>query len=330
MVSIPEAKASNARITEDTAPHTAVFTGATDGIGKATLTRLISTKTSVRVYVIGRNGEKHRVFLDRLRESNKQAHIIWLEGQLSLLAEVKRLCDEIRAWETYIDTLFMSAGFITSGERVETSEGNGISQSLTYYGRMLMITQLLPLLNTSANSPRIVSILAAGNETSSIYLDDLDLKQPGHFGLVSLSRSTATYTTLSMSRLAKENPRVAFIHHYPGGVDTGAFKKAWGDRWFWPLFSPVLSTFATSPEDAAEKILYLATSAKYGGKGVPLPAGQTPGLTMAKTKQLGSLFLINDKLKDMHQEKVMMQLKAMDAGDIVWRKMVETIGPYSE
>lgn len=191
------------------------------------------------------------------------------------------------------------------------------------------MTQLLPLLNASPNSPRIVSVLAAGNETSSIYLDDLDLKKPDHFGLSSLSKSASTYTTLSMSRLAKENPRVIFIHHYPGGVDTGLFKKAWGDKWYWLLFSSMLSTFGTSPEDAAEKVLYMITSAKYGGKGVPLAAGQSPGLTMEKTKQAGSLFLINDKLKELDQEKVMMQLKAKDAGEIVWRKLVETIGPYS-
>jgi hypothetical protein len=194
---------------------------------------------------------------------------------------------------------------------------------------MLMMAQILPLLNASPNSPRIVSVLAAGNETSSIYLDDLDLKKSGHFGLSSLSKSASTYTTLSMSRLAKENPRVIFIHHYPDDVDTGLFKKAWGDKWHWPLFSPMLFTFGTSPEDAAEKVLCMITSAKYGGKRVPLAAGQSPGLTMAKTKQAGSLFLVNDKLKELDQEKVMMQLRAKDAGDIVWRKLVKTIGPYS-
>lgn len=120
MVSISEIKASNIRLTKDTAPHTAVLTGATDGIGKATLIRLISTKLPVKVYVIGRNGDRHRAFLDRLRETNKQANIIWLEGQLSLLADARRLCDEIKARETYIDTLYMSAGFISSGERIGT------------------------------------------------------------------------------------------------------------------------------------------------------------------------------------------------------------------
>ncbi len=117
MVPISAVKASNARISKDTAPHTAVFTGGTDGIGKATLIRLVSTKLPIRVYVIGRNSDKHKPLLDQLRKSNDNADIIWLEGQISLLAEVKRLCDEIRARETCIDLLFMSAGFIRSGGR---------------------------------------------------------------------------------------------------------------------------------------------------------------------------------------------------------------------
>ncbi|KAL2823441.1 NAD(P)-binding protein [Aspergillus cavernicola] len=299
MVSISEVRASNARITQETVPHTAVFTGATDGIGKATLTRLLSAKLPVRVYLIGRNGDKQKAYLDTLRQSNKQAQIIWLEGQLSLLAETRRLCDEIKTRETCLDALYMSAGFISSGERIETSEGNGLSQSLTYYSRIMMMTQLLPLLNASPNNPRIISILNAGNESSSIYLDDFDLKQPGHFGLATLAKSLSTYTTLSMSRLASENPRVVFVHHYPGGVNTDLFKKVWGGKWYWPLFSPALSMLATSPQDAAEKVLYLITSAKYGGRGVSLAVGQSPGLTMAKTKTAGSLFAINDKMKEL-------------------------------
>jgi hypothetical protein len=82
-------------------------------------------------------------------------------------------------------------------------------------------------------------------------------------------------------------------------------------------------------EDAAEKILYLITSAKYGGKGVPLVAGQSPALTMASTKQADALYAINDKVKELQQQKVMAQLKAMNAGDIIWRKTLHVLGPYS-
>ena len=120
MVSVSEVKASSARIFKDTAPKTAVFTGATDGIGKATLTRLVATKLAIRVYVIGRNGTTHKPFLDELQKSNDQADIIWLEGQISLLSEMKRLCDIIKVRETSIDILLMSAGFISPGERLGT------------------------------------------------------------------------------------------------------------------------------------------------------------------------------------------------------------------
>lgn len=118
MVSISEAKASNSRLSENTAPQTAVFIGGTDGIGKATLTRLVATKLPIKVYVIGRNGEKQKLFLDELRKSNDKADIVWLEGQISLLADTKRLCDIIKGRETSIDILYMSPGFITKGERL--------------------------------------------------------------------------------------------------------------------------------------------------------------------------------------------------------------------
>jgi hypothetical protein len=192
---------------------------------------------------------------------------------------------------------------------------------------MSIITQLLPLLNASSNSPRIVSVLAPGNESATIDLEDIDIKKPGRFGLVTLSRSSATYTTLSMSRLAKENPRVMMFHHYPGGVSTDIFKKTFGDRWFWFLMSPALAMAATSPEDAAEKIVYLLTSAKYGGKGVSLSPKERPALNMSKTKQ-GSLFLINDKVEEIYQEKVMEALNKRDAGNIIWQKTLETLKPY--
>lgn len=120
MVSISEVKASNSRISESTIPRTIVFTGATDGIGKAALVRLVSTKLPLKAYVIGRNGAKRKPFLDELRKTNDKANIIWLEGQISLIADTKRLCDIIKENETSIDALYTSPGAFPSGERIGT------------------------------------------------------------------------------------------------------------------------------------------------------------------------------------------------------------------
>ncbi|CAI6094551.1 unnamed protein product [Clonostachys chloroleuca] len=328
-VSISEVKASNRRISQDTAPQTAVFTGATDGIGKASLARLVSTKLPIRIYVIGRNGEKHKPFLDQLRASNGKADIIWLEGQVSLLADTKRLCETIKEREKSLDILYTSPGFLTRGERTETSEGLPATLALSFYNRLSMMIQLLPLLNASTNNPRVVNVLAAGTESSSLPLDDLELKKPGNFSLMNSSRTSVVSTTLSMLRLAKENPHVIFLHHYPGGVNTGLFEKAFGDKWFFGAAGLILSLAATTPEDAGEKVVYLMTSAKYGGQGVPLGAKLKPGLTMNKTRQGGSLFLVNDKLHELQQEKVMAELDRLKAGEIIWGKLQERMAQFS-
>lgn len=87
-------KASNASITETTAPKVAVFVGATAGIAKAALTLLVSKQTPIKVYVAGRDGKRHEPYLQELRALNPQASLVWLEGKVSLLSEIRRLCDE--------------------------------------------------------------------------------------------------------------------------------------------------------------------------------------------------------------------------------------------
>jgi NADP-dependent 3-hydroxy acid dehydrogenase YdfG len=111
-ISLQEIKASNAKITASTSPQVAVFVGATAGIGKATLIRLIAQKTPLKVYLVGRNAAKQQAFIKDLRASNEQAEIIFVEAQVSLMSEVRRVCDEIKAKEMNIDLLFLSAGFV--------------------------------------------------------------------------------------------------------------------------------------------------------------------------------------------------------------------------
>jgi NAD(P)-dependent dehydrogenase (short-subunit alcohol dehydrogenase family) len=116
-VTISEVKASNSSITSETAPRTAVFIGATAGIGKATLTRLVAQHTAIKVYLVGRNAAKHQAFVDQLRESNSEANIIFLEGEVSLMAEVQRICNEIKAKDSSIDAVFLSTGYIPHSGR---------------------------------------------------------------------------------------------------------------------------------------------------------------------------------------------------------------------
>jgi NADP-dependent 3-hydroxy acid dehydrogenase YdfG len=81
------------------------------------VTALVSQNIPLKIYILGRNEASHREFLQHLQQSNSQAEIVWLEGQVTLLAEVKRLCIEIKSREVSIDLLFLSAGFLPFAAR---------------------------------------------------------------------------------------------------------------------------------------------------------------------------------------------------------------------
>jgi hypothetical protein len=139
---------------------------------------------------------------------------------------------------------------------------------------MRFIYNLLPLLS-KASSPRILSILAAGRETK-IVTSDLELSSPENYSLANATNHTATMTTLAMDKLSKENPKVTFIHKYPGVVKTGLLGKMFDD-WKGPwkilgllaqkVLLPVMGLFQVSAEEAGERGLYAATSQKYSGGG---------------------------------------------------------------
>lgn len=167
--------------------------------------------------------------------------------------------------------------------RQETSEGLDTPFAVTYYSRLRFTYNLLPLLSNSA-SPRVVTVLAGGQE-GPINLDDLELVH--NYSLANDANHTATMTSLSFDILSAANPKVSFVHVFPGLVKTpllkktfGGFKGAWailGTLGTW-IALPILSLFSLSVEEAGERGLFVATSARYGApaaesKGVEAPAG---------------------------------------------------------
>lgn len=112
MPTLTRVRASNARLKTSNLPRTVVFVGATDGIGKAALTELVSLGCPLKIYVVGRNAAIHEPQMTHLRALNSMVEIIYLEGQCSLMTESKRLANEIATREQEIDALFLSAGFV--------------------------------------------------------------------------------------------------------------------------------------------------------------------------------------------------------------------------
>ena len=331
MVSYKEIRASNALINDATAPRVAVFAGGTSGIGKLTVKALVATGASVRIYLIGRKSSEERtqVFIQELHAINPKAEIIWVEGEISLLAETKRVCEVIKSKESRIDLLFLTTGYAPFGARSETAEGIEITQSLVYYSRILFIQHLLPLLS-AAEAPKVVSVQGGGMERTNVDLDDMDLKKPGNFGVVKTHVQYVAMISTTMEKLATDNPAVTFIHSCPGWVNTGNVNRGLDANstiksWLvWLILEPLIGLFSFSDEESGQRYLFQSTSAAFGGHGVPWNG--KAGIN-SQSKVADGLFLVTSKCDCTPNAKVMPLLRE-NAQEKVWDHTQEVLRPY--
>jgi NAD(P)-dependent dehydrogenase (short-subunit alcohol dehydrogenase family) len=119
MVNIARIRQCNAQIDDSSAPHVAVFVGGTSGIGKITLAEIVGLGSQLKAYVVGRKETEaaFRPFLDELRAKNPKADLVWVEGQASLLSDVRRICADIKSREQKVDFLCLTAGYPPFGGR---------------------------------------------------------------------------------------------------------------------------------------------------------------------------------------------------------------------
>src|SRR5580704_1841926 len=98
---------------------TIVITGATSGIGEVAAIHL--AEQGGRIVFVARDEARGQATLEKLRRANGATEHVMHLGDLSLVAEQKRLAAEIAA-EPRIDMLINNAGALFN-KRTQTSEG---------------------------------------------------------------------------------------------------------------------------------------------------------------------------------------------------------------
>lgn len=120
MVSMKEVRLSNDAFKNGPAGLTALFVGATSGIGASAVKQFALHVKAPTVYLVGRSQAKAAPLLDELKSLNPQASFIFIEAEVSLLKEVDKVCDEILAKEQKLDLLWVSQGLLSfSGQQSE-------------------------------------------------------------------------------------------------------------------------------------------------------------------------------------------------------------------
>lgn len=284
MVALEQIRSSNSHIATALGPGlVAVFAGATSGIGEASLKQFAKHAVRPKVYFLGRSKESGERLSAELKKLNPEGQYVYISVDVSLLRSVDDVCREIKAKESAINLLFLSTGTMISGK--DTKEGLYYPTAVSYLARFRFIVNLLPLLQKATSLRRVVSVLA-GTREGAVDTDDFQARHlhplsPRGIGHLS------SLTTLSLEAVARTAPSVSFVHTFPGFVKTnigndveglgyaimrGVFKAVY------PLIGPL---FATPVDEAGERHLFFATSARFpsarsgdgGGTGVPLADG---------------------------------------------------------
>ncbi|KAI9736331.1 MAG: hypothetical protein M1834_001217 [Cirrosporium novae-zelandiae] len=277
MVQIDTVRASNAKIHSSPIGQepTAVFVGATSGIGMTTVEQFAQYTNKPTAYLVGRNETSASKLQDRLRKLNPQGTYRFVKADVSLLQNVDRVCDEIKQQTKRLDLLVVSIGYLTFSGRTENANGLDNLLAVRYYMRMRFIVNLLPLL-TLSSSPRVISVCAAGREQALIE-PDLELREK--YSLINAANQPTTMTSLFMEELSRRYPTISFIHTYPGVVKTNILQAGFSApvafvmRW---IVIPLLTPITIPIKDAGERHLFVATSARYPPAKTTTSAGVPP------------------------------------------------------
>jgi hypothetical protein len=154
---------------------------------------------------------------------------------------------------------------------IDTKEGLEISFALSYYSRMRLTSNLLPLLLQS-QQPRVVGVLNGGKENAMLD-DDLGLEK--RCTMTTVMTHTVTMHSLAFELLAEHNKKITFLHAAPGLVKTSIFssmKAPESSGILWRVLHMMAQGFlgivqqilGISPAEAGERQAFNLTSDSYG------------------------------------------------------------------
>jgi NAD(P)-dependent dehydrogenase (short-subunit alcohol dehydrogenase family) len=235
-----------------------VVTGGTHGIGYETARGLALLGASV--LLVGRNAPRGVAAVASLQQQTGNTNISFLQADLSSLAEVRRLADQITKQYPHVHVLVNNAGGVNA-QRTVTADGLEATFVTNHLAPFLLTNLLLPVLKASTPA-RVVNVSSTQHRSGRIDFTDLqserDYDQMRAYRQAKLANLFFTYELAR--RLNGSNVTVNAAD--PGGTleGTKAVPLPLAVRLILPLFSKWLTT-----EHAAQSSIYLASSPDVDG-----------------------------------------------------------------
>ena len=313
---------------------TAVFVGATQGIGLGALKALTKHTDTPTIFIVGRSAATLTTIIDDLKTLNPTANLYPIQADdLTLVANATKACDQITSHPSApskIDILALSPGYLTLSARNPSPEGLDKLTAIRYYARMRFVEALLPLLR-AAPSPRVISVLAGGQE-GTLWPDDLLLEK--HYSVVNAAGASASMTTLFMESLAAQpaNAKIVFVHLFPGLVrDTNLFAtEHWGalmQIFIGWIVMPLIGPFCYTSAEVGERVVFAATSGRFRKLPVDGPSGEGSLVSKGSNGKVGSgVYLVQADSSTVEAPKVLREMREQGVGGKVYEHTLGVFG----
>lgn len=231
--------------------RTALVTGATGGLGRATAETL--AELGARVLLVGRDHARLDSVRAQLIDRHEEDRFPTFVADMASLAGVRAMASAIRASETRLDILVDNAGAI-SAQRTTTADGIESSMALMAVGPFVLTAALLPLLRESEDA-RVIAVTSGGMYTQPIDVDDLDGTQVDYNGPRFYARAKRAQVALIREWARRtRGSSVAFNAMHPGWARTPGLTESL------PGFDRVMGPILRTPAEGIDTIVWLATA----------------------------------------------------------------------
>ncbi len=238
---------------------TALVTGATSGIGKATAEAL--ARQGMTVVLVARDAEKGRAVLEEIRSKSGNPTLDVLLADLSSQAAIRQLAEEFQRKYSKLHVLVNNAGGVFSARKL-TVDGLEYTFAFNHLAYFLLTNLLLDTLRASAPA-RIVNVSSGAQGMGKINFADLQGEQRYSVqAAYSQSKLANVLFTYALARRLEGTGVTANVLH-PGVVRTNFGRVE--TPLLWRVLFPLIDPFMLTPEKGAETAVYLATSPEVEG-----------------------------------------------------------------
>jgi NAD(P)-dependent dehydrogenase (short-subunit alcohol dehydrogenase family) len=242
----------------DMTGKTCLITGGNSGIGKATALGL--ARMGANVVIVSRSKEKGEAALADIITKSGNRNIELMLADMSSQDSIRKFAGDFKAGHEKLHLLVNNAGVYLT-RRTTTVEGLESTFAINHLGPFLLTNLLLDLLKASAPS-RIVNVTSDAHNGAKVKFEDLqgEKKFSGWQAYGQSKLAMILFTHELATRLDGTGVTVNSAH--PGVVRTNFAKNNGG------LVSfgfRLIGTLFISPQTAAKRILYVATSPDVEG-----------------------------------------------------------------